>query len=130
MIGQPCISSTGARSSDELQWLDSKTGHQDDSPCDDNQGDMPYCVQSAVAGDFSFQGHSPPFKDGTTKQDKDKHKHDKKHKDGSSRFSGRDHHGAVPVACPVAPAVPYIDPPAVPPPPPDRQISQQQVSLL
>ena len=38
----PVDFTTGARSSNELQWLDLKIRHQDSSPSDDHQGDMPY----------------------------------------------------------------------------------------
>ena len=33
----------GARSSNQLQWLDLKIGHQYNSLSNDNQGDIPYC---------------------------------------------------------------------------------------
>ena len=38
------MKSTGARSSNELQWLDLKIGHQDSSPSNVHQGNMPYLM--------------------------------------------------------------------------------------
>ena len=35
------MKSTGAWSSNELQWLDLKVGHQESSPGNGHQGDMP-----------------------------------------------------------------------------------------
>ena len=40
-IGHPWMKSTGARSSNELQRLESKIGHQDSSSSNGCQGDMP-----------------------------------------------------------------------------------------
>ena len=36
------MSSTGARSSDELQWFDIEIGYQDSSPTNAHQADIPY----------------------------------------------------------------------------------------
>ena len=42
MIGHLSMESTSTQSSNELQWLDVKRGHQDGSPSNDRWGDLPY----------------------------------------------------------------------------------------
>ena len=46
------MKSTGDRSTNELQWLDLKIGHQGSSPSDGHQGDMTYCAhEGAMTGE-------------------------------------------------------------------------------
>ena len=49
-IGQK---STGAHTSNELQWLDWKIWHQDRNPSNAHQGDMPYYIM--ITGPRSLQ---------------------------------------------------------------------------
>ena len=51
-IGYKQIPSTGALSSNELQWFDLKSGHQYGSPSNDHQGDMPYIDQQETSKGF------------------------------------------------------------------------------
>ena len=56
-IGHPQISSAGAQSPYELQWLDLKIGHQDSSPHNNHQGDMLYleeqtCLKTTRSGQY------------------------------------------------------------------------------
>ena len=46
------ISSTGARSSNELHWLDFKIGHQDRSPNNGRHGDMHFWINTIPAKVF------------------------------------------------------------------------------
>ena len=47
------MKSTGARSSNELQWHDFKIGYQDSSPSNDHQGNIACWLNIAPRLDFS-----------------------------------------------------------------------------
>ena len=49
------MKSTGALSSNELQWFDLKIGHQDSSLRNGHQGDMPHCINNRWMTDKGVQ---------------------------------------------------------------------------
>ena len=48
-IGYPLMKPTGVHSLDELQWLHLQIGHQDSSPSDGHQGDLPCSLYQCQA---------------------------------------------------------------------------------